>query len=164
MHTLSKNLKLHELKIVQWNCFKLTQARIFELGEFLKEFQPDIISIQEIKMNQEQANLFLRLDGYSVHYRPRNKNADFGGGTAVIVKDSIAHVAIVDLDKDLDHIGVKIVTNDFNFNLVSLYSPLNTLKFETVKKYSELGSELFILGDLNAKTRTIGCRSLDNNG
>ena len=164
MHTLSKNLKLHELKIVQWNCFKLTQARIFELGEFLKEFQPDIISIQEIKMNQEQANLFLRLDGYSVHYRPRNKNADFGGGTAVIVKDSIAHVAIVDLDKDLDHIGVKIVTNDFNFNLVSLYSPLNTLKFETVKKYSELGSELFILGDLNAKTRTVGCRSLDNNG
>ena len=115
-------------------------------------------------MNQEQANLFLRLDGYSVHYRPRNKNADFGGGTAVIVKDSIAHVAIVDLDKDLDHIGVKIVTNDFNFNLVSLYSPLNTLKFETVKKYSELGSELFILGDLNAKTRTVGCRSLDNNG
>ena len=57
MHTLSKNLKLHELKIVQWNCFKLTQARIFELGEFLKEFQPDIISIQEIKMNQEQAIL-----------------------------------------------------------------------------------------------------------
>ena len=38
------------------------------------------------------------------------------------------------------------------------------LKFETVKKYSELGQDLFLLGDLNSKTPTVGCRSLDNNG
>ena len=57
----------------------MTQARIFELKLFLEEFQPDIMSIQEVKLNQEQANLFLRFDGYNVHYKPRKLNPEYGG-------------------------------------------------------------------------------------
>ncbi|RMZ95282.1 hypothetical protein BpHYR1_046537 [Brachionus plicatilis] len=44
--------KTHSLAIVQWNCFKLTQNRILDLGVFLQDFQPDIMSIQEDKLTQ----------------------------------------------------------------------------------------------------------------
>ncbi len=43
------------LRIIQWNCFSLTIARIEELRLFLNEAQPDIMSIQETKLNDEKA-------------------------------------------------------------------------------------------------------------
>ena len=152
------------MTIVQWNCFKMTQARIFELKLFLEEFQPDIMSIQEVKLNQEQANLFLRFDGYNVHYKPRKLNPEYGGGVAIITRDSIANSVVVGLCDKLDNIGVRVETNDICFNLISLYAPAKTLSLDTIKKYAELDLELFILGDLNSKTPTVGCKSLDPNG
>ena len=78
--------------------------------------------------------------------------------------DSIRHSVIGGFDNDSDHVGVKIETNDLCFNLVSLYTPSNTLKLKTIEKYSELGPDLFLLGDLNAKTKqTLGCKTLDSN-
>ena len=67
-------------------------------------------------------------------------------------------------DKDLDHVDVKIETNEFCFSLISLNAPSNTLNFDTIRKYCELGSDLFLMSDINAKTNTLGCRSLDKNG
>ena len=122
------------------------------------------MSIQEAKLNQEQSNLLLRFDGYSVHYKPRKTNPEYGGGVAIIIKDSVANSVIVSLDDNLDNIGVRVETKDICFNLISLYAPAATLNTETIKKYSELGPELFILGDLNSKTPTVGCKTLDYNG
>jgi len=145
----------------------MTQTRLIEFKLFLEQFQPDIVSLQEVKMNQEQSNLFLRFDGYKVYYKPRSTgDPECGGGTAVIVKETVDHSRITDLDKDSDHVGVKIETVDFCFNLVSLYAPSNSLKKEKILKYKKLGPELFLLGDLNSKTPSLGCRALvsDNNG
>ncbi len=64
MSDLSKFQNIFELKIIHWNCFKMTKTRLYEFKLFLELFQPDIISVQEIKMDQEQSNLFLRFDGY----------------------------------------------------------------------------------------------------
>ena len=160
----SKHLNTHELKIVQWNCFKMTADRLVELKLFLEEFDPDIVSIQELKLNQEQANLYLSFDGYTVRYKPRKNNPTYGGGVVVIVRDSIANSVIVGLDDSKENVGIRVETNDICFNLVSLYSPAKTLDFEAIKKYSELGPELFLLGDLNSKTPVVGCNSLDKNG
>ena len=78
-----------------------------------------------------------------------------------MIKNSIANSAIAGLDNSLDNIGIRVETKDICFNLVSLYAPAKTLIYDQIKKYSELGPELFILGDLNAKTPTVGCRTLD---
>ena len=167
MNILSKSSYSFELKIVQWNCFKMTQARLFEFKLFLEQIQPDIVSIQEVKMNREQANLFSRFDSYKVYYKPRSTgDPECGGGTAVIVKDTIEHSRIIDLDKDPDHVMIKVETDDFCFNLVSLYAPSNSLTKETIMKYNKKGPDLFLLGDLNSKTPSLGCRALvsDVNG
>ena len=140
---------------------------LYEFKLFLEHFQPDIVSVQEIKMNQEQSNLFLRFDGYKVYYKPRkNGDPECGGGTAIIVKDSVNHSPIAGLDKDLDHVGIKIETSDFCFNLFSLYAPSNSLKKETILSYIKHGPDLFLLGDLNSKSPSLGCRALvsDSNG
>ena len=68
------------MKIIQWNCFKMTQARLVEFKLFLELYKPCLVSIQEVKMNQEEVNLSLRFDGYVVHYKPREINPEFGGG------------------------------------------------------------------------------------
>ena len=118
-------------------------------------------------MNQEESNLFLRFDGYKVYYKPRStSDPECRGGTAVIVKETVDHSRITDLDKDPDHVGIKIETVDYCFNLFSLYAPSNSLKTETIIKYKKFGSDLFLLGDLNSKTPTLGCKALvsDNNG
>ena len=59
-------------------------------------------------MNQEQVNLFLSFDGYSTYSKIRIKNPEFGGGTALIVRNNINKMAIKDLDKEHDHVGLKI--------------------------------------------------------
>jgi exonuclease III len=92
MNILSKFFNSFELKIAQWNCFKMTQTRLHEFRLFLEQFQPDIVSIQEIKMNKEQANFFLRFDGYKVYYKPRiTGDPECGGGTSVVVKGTVDH-------------------------------------------------------------------------
>ena len=123
MHVNNQLTQTHELKIVHWNCIKMTQTRLFEFELFLRETQPDIVSIQEVKMNREQANIFLRFDGFITHYKPRENKAEFGGGNAIVVKNSISHTIIPNMDKVLDHLGIRVETNEFFcFNLFSLYS------------------------------------------
>ena len=125
---------------------------------------PDIVPIDEIKMNKEQANIFLRFDGFSSYYKPRKGNPEYGEGVAIIVKDTISHVILSELDKEDDQVGVKIKINNQSYNSISLYSPINQLSEITFKRYSSLGLELSIMGDLNAKTPTIGCQGLNKNG
>ena len=72
----------------------MTADRLIDLKLFLEEFDPDIISIQELKLNQEQANLYLSFDGYTVHYKPRKINPTKGGGVAIVIKNSIANSVI----------------------------------------------------------------------
>ena len=111
------------LKIVHWNCFKLDKIKLNELKLFLNEFEPDLISLQEVKLNQEQANLFLRFDSYSVYYKPRERNPTRGGGVAILVNNSLMNTRINGLNNKLEIIGVKIETIDLSFNLISYYEP-----------------------------------------
>ena len=74
-------------------------------------------------MNKEQANLCLRFDDYN---KPRS----------TINRDSRA---ILNLDKDPDHVGIKVETADYCFNLISFYSPSNMLRKETILKYEKYG-------------------------
>ena len=122
------------------------------------------MSIQEVKLTQEQVNTFIRFSGYSVHYKPRKINPSHGGGVLILVNSKIAVTELSGLNLDVDHLNLKIDSKGVSFNLISLYAPSNTLKKELIRSYCELGDELIILGDLNAKTPVVECRSLDANG
>ncbi len=123
---------IHSLKIIHWNCFKKIQTRLIEFKIFLNSEKPDILKED---MTQEEGLLYLRFDGYVTSYNTRERNPEFDGGTAILVLDSVAHM-VIGLEKNLDHVGVRIETNDFCFSLISLYAP----------------------------SKTLGCKSLDKNG
>ena len=91
-----------KLKIIQWNCFKLTASRLIELEIFLKKFDPDIISLQEIKLNTESANFKLRFSNYSTYVKARDSGSDWGGGIAVLIKNNISHSQIINTDPNIE--------------------------------------------------------------
>ena len=70
------------LKVCHWNCFALNQSKKVELELFLKNLNPDIVCLNEMKLNQEVANLFLRFNLYTTYYKPRLVNPNRGGGLA----------------------------------------------------------------------------------
>jgi len=109
---------MNQLKVAHWNCFKLTQSRQFELKNFLNIFKPDIISLQELKLNEEEARLCLRIVGYSVYIKPRKVNPEHGGGVAVLIRSGISYSIISGLDESLEIMGIKIELNEVCFDFL----------------------------------------------
>ena len=156
---------MFQIKIAQWNCFKLTTARIVELKNFLNIIKPDIISIQELKLSEERANLHLRVSGYITYVKARKTNPNHGGGVAILIRSEIPHTTITGLDDSLEIIGLKVETNEYCFDFVSLYNPPGRIiPCDFFVKYDSNGVDLILVGDLNSKTKSIGCKSEDASG
>jgi exonuclease III len=133
------------LRLVHWNCFKLTEMRLIELQTFLIENNPDIISINETKLSEEKANLSLRFDHYIPYHRCRKNNAVFGGGVAILINDTITHMLISDLDvNDIEVLALKIDHFDYSFNFVSYYSsPKELINFNLFGKLLNMENDLY---------------------
>ena len=85
---------MKNLNIIHWNCFKLTTPRLNELKIFLDKFRPDIVSIQELKLCEEDTNFRLRFEGYSSFHKLRAVGSKHGGGVAVLIKENIPHTLL----------------------------------------------------------------------
>ena len=138
---------MSKLKVAHWNCFKLTQSRHFEFENFLNIFKPDIISIQELKLNEEEARMLLRFDGYSAYIKTRNLNPDHGGGVAILIKSGIPHSRINGLDDSLEIIGLKVDLNEVCFDFLVFTVLLTRLfRMNFSKVWKLLKVSLFSLG------------------
>jgi exonuclease III len=107
------------IRIIQWNCFKLTVPRVEELRLFLKT-QPEIMSIQETKLTDENANLRLRFSGYTMNHRQRAKNPSQGG---ILVKEGITHTLVDNLNLDDELLGIHVEYGKTKFNFFNIYNP-----------------------------------------
>ncbi len=88
-----------------------------------------------------------------------------GGGVALLIKNSILNTRIFGLDENLEIIGVKIEAGNFSFNLVTYYEPKgDSLSAEAIESYMRLGPNLILVGDLNSKALSVGCRVVNRNG
>ncbi len=99
---------MNQLRIVHWNCFKLTNERLFEIENFLSINRPDIFSLQEIKLNLEEVNLCLNFPGYSAYIKTRTSNQEFGCGVAILISSRIPHSSISVPDDSLELVGVRL--------------------------------------------------------
>ena len=64
------------MKVVQWNCNKMTVSRCEELNLLIKEIDPDIICLNEVKLDQHRANYQLSFENYETIYKPRPANSN----------------------------------------------------------------------------------------
>ena len=149
-----KHTENTNLKVIHWNCFKMTQNRCKELEQFINGNQPDIISLNEVKMNKEEANQFLNINNYSTYYKPRNKNSNYGGGVALIIKNTIEHTESNIINNQLiETLEMKIRVASKEIIIITYYNPpLQTLSRELFESLNSTNLNYILCGDLNANS------------
>ena len=138
-----------DLRIATWNANGILDKRI-ELEIFLNIQNIDVCLISETHLTRES---FLRIKGYQVYhtYHPDNKAR---GGSAVIVKQSLAHHQEQHVQKpEIQLTLVCIKTMNQNLCLGAAYCPPRyNLKELDYINFLKLAGERFIIGgDYNAK-------------
>ena len=155
-----------KLNIIHWNCFKMTPNRSAELDSFIRQNKPDIISLNEVKLEEHSANYYLNFENYKTIYKPRQKGSIFGGGVALLIKDQIEFMEtnfFSSLKLELVEIKIKIEKNDCI--IISYYNPPD--QEPSIALFSALSrgpQEYLICGDLNSKSESFGCQSSNKNG
>ncbi len=145
---INQNLK-NKFKVLHWNCNSIAdKAIVFNL--LIQKQKPDVISLNEIKCSVEEANLYLRFDGYYPIFKCRNSK---GGGVALLVNENLNWEEI-ELPTQLkaEIIGIKIKTLNSEIAICSYYnSPKEKINKSVIDYLVEKYKNLIIAGDLNAK-------------
>ena len=123
-----------------------------ELRHLVYETKAAVIAISESWLDETISDGDIRVDGYSVLRRDRNRN---GGGVLVFIKDGLAFNRRPDLEVDgLETLWVELLlpkTKGILFGCC--YRPPHDRsflgKFETVLKMLNPADECFIMGDMN---------------
>ncbi|RNA20554.1 RNA-directed DNA polymerase from mobile element jockey-like [Brachionus plicatilis] len=122
--------------IIHWNCAHLP-SKIQLLENFLDQKIPDI---------------------------PRNK---YGGGVAILVNEGIEFIQDFSFDEfssEILSIKLNYGKND-QFYVFSLYNPPNALlNFDLFEKINRKCTNYILGGDLNARTKHLGCLAENQNG
>lgn len=152
----------HNLNIISLNINSLINiSRRVELNNFIGEKNPDIILLNETKLNEKH---IVKFEGYNMIRRDRSRGSR-GGGTAIIIRDNIKyskfHNSKIDSLPLLETCIIKInVPSNSTMFIIAAYYPagnnndtfkteLNTV-FETLNLQNS--SNFYILaGDLNSK-------------
>ncbi|GFT39534.1 RNA-directed DNA polymerase from mobile element jockey [Trichonephila clavipes] len=116
-----------KLHIVSWNTDGI-QRKIEELENYINDNSPDIIALQETNL---RPCIDLNIPNYSTHRNGRLTHR--GGGTAILVKNSIAH-----------HV-INIYTTAVNITAIEIEGPPTT---------SQNRAQCIVVGDYNARHPT----------
>lgn len=164
-----------ELKIIHINVNSLIKiSRRYELDKFIKSNNPDIVLLNETKLNNKHKLFFENF----ILVRSDRKGDKRGGGTAILVRkeikfNSISNNVIASF-KYLETCIIKIHTDSNNLiYIISAYYPPgnndNSLKSELQKLFESLNLEnhnnyYILVGDLNCKHTDWGNPVNNNKG
>lgn len=105
------------MKIISWNVNGLRACMNKGFGEFLNKEDPDIICVQETKMQKEQANF--NFEGYFEYWNSAEKKGY--SGTAIFSKTEPLKVTY-NIENHTDE--GRVITAEYeNFYLVCVYTP-----------------------------------------
>ena len=80
------NNKPKDIYIIHWNCHSLTEKRRIELSSFLVENNPDVMCMNELKLNEAESNKYIQFAGYTSIFRCRDPLKSSGGGVCILIK------------------------------------------------------------------------------
>ncbi|RMZ94334.1 RNA-directed DNA polymerase from mobile element jockey-like, partial [Brachionus plicatilis] len=152
------------LKIFHWNCnYFLNKKEVLELE--IQKLQPDIILLNEIKLDENRANYYLNFPAYVSIHRCRNIR---GGGVAILIKKEIDFIQIYDLDLfNSEIVSIKINSKNSclkkDIFLFSFYNPPSQKLNKSIFEFINQNYEHFIIaGDLNSRTSVIDSNTNEN--
>ncbi|KAJ8967934.1 hypothetical protein NQ317_000813 [Molorchus minor] len=148
------------IRILSWNADGI-RSKKNELLEIADRLDPDVIAIQETKMDSRHE---FRMRGYKVYRQDRNIR---GGGVAVLVKSNITHhqTRAGGLG-NLEAIGVEIqLPRREPLHILSCYQPPNSpLLGEDLGDLFPDALQVIAIGDFNAKSPQWNSRRLNARG
>ena len=107
------------MKLISWNVNGLRACLTKGFLDFVQAEQPDIIGLQETKMQPEQVNF--DLPGYTMYFNSAEKKGY--SGTAVFVKETPLAVTFGMGVEEHDHEG-RVITLEYpGFYFVTVYTP-----------------------------------------
>ena len=139
------------------------RSKKLELLAFHDFHQPQIVAIQETKIDSSisTSELFPKPCPYNVYRKDRSQD---GGGVMLLIHKDISHMAITELENDSESVWVNVFANKTSNSVASWYHPpggdLEKLKSQLASFESQLekikdiheGNKLLsvhILGDFN---------------
>ena len=98
------------------------RSKKLELLAYLDFHQPQIVAIQETKIDSSisAAELFPETCQYNVYRKDRNSN---GGGVMLLIHKDISHMPITELENDSESVWVKVFANKTSHFVASWYQP-----------------------------------------
>ncbi len=107
------------MKLISWNVNGLRACLTKGFLDFVRSEQPDILALQETKMQPEQVSF--DLPGYEMHFNSAEKKGY--SGTAVFVKEPPLSVTFGMGMEEHDHEG-RVITLEYpGFYFVTVYTP-----------------------------------------
>ena len=158
--------KKRSLTITHWNCNSINN-KIEEFKIFLLKYKPDIISLNETKVNEINANfLFNNIEDYNFIHKHRKNNRNGGGGVALLINKKIKFVELNMFDHlNLELACIKIKIKKKETLIISYYNPpTSILSKEVFRLATDSKINFIICGDLNSKSTSLGCYTNNNNG
>ena len=135
--TGSKNNKfISGLKFSSINVNGIRSKKL-ELLAYLDFHQPQIVAIQETKIDSSisTSELFPETCPYNVYRKDRNSK---GGDVMLLIHKDISHMPITELENDSESVWVKVFTNKTSHFVASWYQPPD-------RNLAELTSEIDLL-------------------
>lgn len=151
-----------QLRVMEWNANGLLQHQQ-ELQVILELEKIDVCLIAETHFTKES---FIRFRGYKTYHTIHPDNAA-KGGTAVIVRESIAHYQEMSYQTaEIQATAISIKTHNCNITLVAVYCPpkytLGTVQY--LDFLNTQGQKFIIGGDYNSKHIHWGSRLTTTKG
>ena len=160
------NKRTESLKIIHWNANSINN-KIQEFRHSIIEAQkPDIIALNETKLSTFRANHILCFDEYNVINKSRHENKNGAGGVALLIKKNLKFIQIeVNTIDNEEIIGINLFIDQVTITLFSYYNPPHcNLNINFLTEASKKYQNLLVIGDLNAKSTSLNCKSTNSNG
>ncbi len=146
------------MKLISWNVNGIRSVLSKGFHNFVQQESPDILSIQEIKANQQQVNL--ELSAYPYHFWNSAVKPGYSG-TAIFSK--IKPISVSHGDAIIENNEGRVLTAEFpTYYLVNVYTP-NAQRELTRLAYRQEWDRKFLqyLKNLESKKPVIFCGDLN---
>ncbi|GFV18524.1 probable RNA-directed DNA polymerase from transposon X-element [Trichonephila clavipes] len=146
------------IKIVTWNADGI-RTKIPEFEEYIQRYDPDIIALQETFLQPCHS---FNIPNYTIYRNDRLTHR--GGGTAILIKNSIAHHSIHIHTHALENTTI-VLEGTNKITISCIYRPPNSphqTLIPDLLKILRNRTHCFIAGDFNAKHHSWSPQSRNN--
>ena len=164
----------NSIKIISWNVNGIRAVLKKGFHDFIKEYNPDILCLQETKAHPDQVDL--NMDNLPFRYWNSAEKKGYSGTSIFLNKEPLGHSNGIGMEKH-DNEG-RVITLEFNeYFLVNVYTPnskrdLSRLDYRynewdkdflTFLKKLEKKKPVIFCGDLNVAHKEIDLRNPKTN-